>query len=169
MVWDRNDYILEAEKQLSDANVYKDVFFNEKNLQELVGTSNQLFQNLKSKGKISDKQLKYFTYEYKKVSNLGKLYLLPKIHKRLHNVPGRPVISNCGTPTEKASEFLDYYLKPIMQRGKSYIKNSGDFINKIKNLQNIPEGAKLVTADEVGLYPSIPREAGLKALREVKP
>ena len=73
VVWGRNYYILEAEKQLSDANVYKDVFFNEKNLQELVGTSNQLFQNLKSKGKISDKQLKYFTYEYKKVSNLGKL------------------------------------------------------------------------------------------------
>ena len=48
VVWDHNDYILEAEKQLSDANVYKDVFFNEKNLQELVGTSNQLFQKLKS-------------------------------------------------------------------------------------------------------------------------
>ena len=66
VVWDRNDYILKAEKQLSDANVYKDVSFNEKYLQELVGTSNQLFQNLKSKGKISDKQLKYITYEYKK-------------------------------------------------------------------------------------------------------
>ena len=133
VVLDCNDYILEAEKLLSDANVYKDAFFNEKNLHELVGTSNQLFQNLKSKGKISDKQLKYFTYEYKKVSNLGKLYILAKIHKRLHNVPGRPVISNCGTPTEKASEFLDYHLKPIMQRGKSYIKDSGDFINKIKS------------------------------------
>ena len=35
---------------------------------------------------------------------------------RLLNVPGRPMISNCGTPTEKASEFLDYRLKPIMQR-----------------------------------------------------
>ena len=66
VVRDYNDYILEAEKHFSDANVYKDVFFNEKNLQELVGTSNQLFQNLKSKGKISDKQLKYFTHEYKK-------------------------------------------------------------------------------------------------------
>ena len=54
MVWDYNDYILEAEKQLSDASVYKDVFFNEKNLQEFVGTSSELFQNLKSKGKISD-------------------------------------------------------------------------------------------------------------------
>ena len=28
VVWERNDYILEAEKQLSDANVYKDVSFN---------------------------------------------------------------------------------------------------------------------------------------------
>ena len=83
-----------------------------------MGTNNQLFQNLKSKGKISDKQLKYFTHEYKNVSNLGKLYRLPKIHKRLHNVPGRPVILNRGTPTEKASEFLDYHLKPITQRAK---------------------------------------------------
>ena len=66
--------------------------------------------------------------------NLGKLYLLPKINKRLHNVPGRPVISNCGTPTKKASAFLDYHLKPIVQKGTSYIKDSGDFINKIKRL-----------------------------------
>ena len=63
MVWDRNDYILDPEKQLRDANVYKDVFFNEKILQDLVGTSNPLFQNLKSKRKISDKLLKYFTHE----------------------------------------------------------------------------------------------------------
>ena len=36
-----------------------------------------------------------------KKHNLGKLYLLPKIHNRLFNMPGRPVISNCGMPTEK--------------------------------------------------------------------
>ena len=71
-----------------------------------MGIGNQFFQNLRSKGKMSDTRLKYFTYEDKKVSNLGKFYVLPKIHKRLHNVPGRPVILNCGTPTEKASEFL---------------------------------------------------------------
>ena len=86
---------------------------------------------------------------------------------RLHNVSERPVISNCGTRTESASEVLDYHFKPIMQRGKSHIKDSGDFLNKIKNLQNIPEGAILVTADVVGLYPSILHEAGLSALREV--
>ena len=129
VVWDRNDYIKEAEKQLNDTNVYTDVCFNEKLLQELVGTSNKLFQNLKAKGKIGDKELKYFTYQYKKVTNLGKLYLLPKIHKRLANVPGRLVISNCGTPTVKASEFVDHHLKSVMQKDKSYIKDSGDFIN----------------------------------------
>ena len=84
------------------------------------------------------------------------MYLLPKIHKRLSNVPGRAVISNCGAPTERVSKFLDSQLKPVMQAGKSYIRDSLDFINKTKSLDPIPENAILVTADVVGLYPSIP-------------
>ena len=40
------------------------------------------------------------------------------------------------------------------------------FINKIKNLQNIPEGAIYVTADAVGFCPSTPHEAFLNTLRE---
>ena len=38
--------------------------------------------------------MNYFIYERKKAFNLGKLYRLPKIHKRLFNMPGRPGISN---------------------------------------------------------------------------
>ena len=105
VVWDRNDYVKEAEKQLKDTKVYKQVDFKEKLLCELVDKSNSFFKELKRKGCISEKTLKYFTYEFKNSANLGKLYLLPKIHKRLENVPGRPVISNCGTPTEKVPEF----------------------------------------------------------------
>ena len=85
---------------------------------------------------------------------------------RLFNVPGRPVISNCGSPPEKVSELLDSHLKGIMQESWSYIKDSNDFIKKVKNLKDIPQDALLVTADVVGLYPSIPHEAGLKALKE---
>ena len=85
-----------AEEQLSDecANVHKDTLFNEKILQALGGTSNQFIQNLNCKGKISDKQLNNCTYEYKEVSKLGKLYVLLKIRKKLHNILERPVISN---------------------------------------------------------------------------
>ena len=39
---------------------------------------------------------------------------------------------------------------------------------KTKNLKDIPQDALLVTADVAGLYPSIPHEAGLKALKEAR-
>ena len=166
VIWDRNDYVKETEIQLSNQNVYKSVEFKDKILSELVEKSNHFFKSLKARGIISEKELQHFTYKYKKTTSLGKMYLLPKIHKRLYDVPGRPVISNCGTPTEKVSEFLDHHLKPVMQEGDSYIKDTGDFLNKIKNINAIPENAILVTADVVGLYPSIPHQAGLEALRE---
>ena len=76
------------------------------------------------------------------------------------------MISNCGSPTEKVSEFLDSELKSVMQEGWSYIKDSGDFIKKLKNIDHIPQDAIMVTADVVGLYPSIPHDAGLEALRK---
>ena len=76
VVLDRYDYIAEAEKQLKDQNVYKDVDFTEKILQDLAETSKKMFQSLKTKGKIDEKQLKYFTSDYKKTCNFGKLYLL---------------------------------------------------------------------------------------------
>ena len=60
------------------------------------------------------------------------MYLLPKIHKRLYDVPGRSVISNYGTPTEKASDFLDNQLKEVMQNGWSYIKDSNNFYKENK-------------------------------------
>ena len=52
-----------------------------------------------------------------------------------------------------------------MQNGASYNKDSNDFEYKIRNI-DIPNDALLVTADIVGLYPSIPHEAGLSTLRE---
>ena len=133
----------------------------------LTEKSDKIFENLKRRGFISEKQLKYFRFDFKNSCNLGKLYFLPKIHKRLSNVPGRPVVSNCGTPTEKVSEFLDNHLQPIMRKGLSYIKDSGDFINKIRRMGSIPDNAILVTADVTALYRSIPHDVGLKALREL--
>ena len=119
LLWDWNDDVAEAEKQLSDENIYKDINFKDKKLQELVDNGNKLFKSLKMKGSITEKELKYLKIEFKKATNLGKLYLLPKILKRLENVSGRPVISNCSIPTEKVSEFLDSQLKPVMQSSRS--------------------------------------------------
>ena len=86
VVWDRLDYLMEAEKQLKDRKVYQEVRFSENILNELVEKSNTMFKNLGRKDVILEKELKYFFFEYKKATNLGKLYLLPKIHKCLKNV-----------------------------------------------------------------------------------
>ena len=88
VVWDQNHYLMEAEKQLSDKNVYKDVKFNEKLTQDLTETSNKIFRNLRNRVFITDKERKYFSFDHKRAYNLRKLCFLPKIHKRLFNVPG---------------------------------------------------------------------------------
>ena len=55
VVWDRNDYIAESEKQLSDETIYKDINFKDKILQELADNSNKLFKSLKTKGSINER------------------------------------------------------------------------------------------------------------------
>ena len=83
---------------------------------------------------ISDETLDYFLVNNPK---LGRFYLLPKIHKSLHNVPCRPVISNSGYYTENMSAFLEYYLKPIAQEIKSYIRDTNDFLRKLDALPSL--------------------------------
>ena len=128
VIWDRRDYLKEAEKQLSDRSTYLETKVNEKGLVNLVEQSNKMFENLQRKSVIQEREKNYFKFNFKKGTKLGKLYLLPKIHKGLSNVPGRPVTSNFGTLIEKVSEFLDHQLQPTMKQGNSYIKDTGDIV-----------------------------------------
>ena len=115
------------------------------------------------KGEIDKKMQEYLLVTKPR---LGRFYLLPKVHKRLFNVPGRPVISNCGYVTENISSFLDFHIKPLAQKVKSYIKDTNDFLCKLRDLPTLPENALLCSIDVVSLYPSIPNTEGLTALRE---
>ena len=53
-----------------------------------------------------------------------------------------------------------------MKQGESYIKDTGDFLEKLKTVGEIPKETFLVTADVVGLYPSIPHDGGLEVLQK---
>ena len=153
VVWDRDDYITKADRQLKHNAIYESSSFKDTNLVKLVGKSNSIFQSFRKRKLITKEKLKYFTYKYKKATNSGKMYLLSKIHQRLVNVPGRPVISNCGTPTEKASEFLDHHLQRIMSPGLPYFKDTNGFFSRLKNLKKVPDNAILAATDVVELCP----------------
>ena len=122
-----------------------------------------MIRKLRNRGDISHETLDYFSVNNPK---LGRFYLLPKIHKRLHDVPGRPVISNSGFYTENISSFIEYHLKPLAQNVKSYIRDTNDFLSKLASLPPLPDDVILCTVDVVGLYPNIPHDEGLIAMRK---
>ena len=122
-----------------------------------------MLSSLKRRVFLTEKQMRYFTYEFKKATNFGKLYLPPKIHKRVRNVSGRLVIFNWGSSTEKEVFWVSWpSFETYHSKKASHILKT----NKTKNLSTIPGNAILVKVDVVGLYPSIPHEAGLRALGE---
>ena len=121
------------------------------------------WEKIRKRGDVCTDTLNYFLI---KDAKFARFYLLPKIHKRLHNVPGRPVISNCRYYIENISLFLDFHLQPIAIKVKLYIKDTNDFLKKLRSLTNLPGNSLLCTMDVVGLYPNIPHDEGLSALRK---
>ena len=156
LVWERGDYIKEANSD-RDSDVY------EKDPEPLISTIHRTIEKIRKRGDLKKETIKYFEVKDPK---FARFYLLPKIHKRLNNVPGRPVISNCGYYTENISAFLDFHLQPLAQAVKSYIKDTNDFLNKLRSLPKLPDNIILCTVDVAGLYPNIPHEVGLSALRK---
>ena len=98
VIWDKEDYLRECLNHLDNKIVY------EKLEKDPLKTTNKKIHSTLSnmlRKKEIDKRL--FEYLYIKRPQLVRFYLLPKIHKRTKNVPGRPIISNKGTATENIS------------------------------------------------------------------
>ena len=145
---------------MSDKEVYEEVTNDPSTLESTIFTA---LNKIRARGDLSADNLEYF---FNKDPKFARFYLLPKIHKRLHNVHGRPVISNCGYYTENISSFLDYYLKPLAKKVESYIKDTNHFLKKLKESGSLPKNAILCTIDVVGLYPNIPHKEGLVSIRK---
>ena len=86
VVWEKTDYLTEAERQLSDEKTYEEIEITEKDQVESVEKGNNLFSNLTRKNVITDNVNNYFRFNFEKAINLGKLYLLPTIRKGLCKV-----------------------------------------------------------------------------------
>ena len=96
----------------------------------------------------------------------ARFYLLSKINKRLDNVLGRPVITNSGHYAENISSFLDHDLQALAQAIKSYIKDTSEFLKRLRSLPKFPDHINLCSMDVVGLYANILHEEGLSALKK---
>ena len=74
----------------------------------------------------------------------------------------RPIISSCDSTTENISQFIDYWLQPIMKSLPSYLKDTLQLINELKEISVQSN----TTADVKSLYTSIPHDEGIAACKE---
>ena len=158
LLFGREEYLKDSYRQL-DKEVYEQV---PDDPSALANTLMKPLEKIRLRGDLSKDTLDCFLIKDPK---FARFYLLPNIHKRLHDVPERPVISNCGYYTENISSFLDYHLQALARKVKSYIKNFNHFLSKLKSLGKLPQGAILCTIDVVGIYPNIAHSESLNSLR----
>ena len=92
-----------------------------------------------------------------------RFYLLPKIHKGKFPPPGRPIISGNGCPTERISQFVDFFMKELSPKGPSFLKDTTDFLHSLHAIGKTPPGTLLATLDVTSLYTNIPNDEGIRA------
>ena len=134
VAWDRCDYILEASRQLSDSQVYEEV--DKDSVVDACSSIERRLQELRVDDTSLEGVVQYLSGGGSKV---GRFYLLPKIHKGLNGVKGRPVISNCATLIAQFLECLDHHFTPQVGYGKSCVKYTNHFLLKLEEISGIPE------------------------------
>ena len=150
-----DSYLAEAHRQLSDTKYYRETSYD--HTAETASEIETFLTHL-----YNEKLITSDTFDFLEPSNEVRtpvFYTLPKLHKE--GIPGRPIISGCNSPTEKLSQYLDFYLKPIVRNIPSYIKDTTHFLQVVLNQKEIPNNAILVTLDVKSLYTNIPHNEGI--------
>ena len=94
-------------------------------------------------------------------------YILPKIHKGLPNPPGRPIVSGVDSVLEPLSKYADVFLRPILQKTNTYLRDTKDVLRLLEELSFDPEVDWLITLDVESLYTSLPHAETLEVIEEV--
>ena len=110
----------------------------------LISTIHKAIEKVRKRGDMNADAIKCLMV---KDPTFSRFYLLPKVYKRLHDVPGWCVISNWGYYNENISSFLEFHLQPFDRGVKSYIKDTIDFLKKLHFLRNLPDHTISCTVD----------------------
>lgn len=167
VILDRQQYLLEANRQLANTKYYKPI-------QQSIQPQAQLeirtiLQSLYHKKHITAKQRDFLFGPDK--PRPRQFYLLPKIHKDPHSwtvpfevPPGRPIVSDCNSASYNISQYIDHYLGPLSTKHPSYLKDTYHFLDTIGPMA-VPTQAHLFTIDIDSLYTNINTEQGLRVIQ----
>ncbi len=164
VLMDTENYIKEAERQLSDTDFYvrTESDLTEKHIKQIQEILREMLDKL---------EIEWETFIHLKLdiskNRTVNFYFFPKIHKK--EVKGRPTISGNGCPTEKISAFVDDHIKGFLKTLPSYIKDTTDFNRKLELFSNVRRTQAdneliLVIMDVTSLYTNIPNHEGIVSI-----
>ena len=114
VLMNRDDYIKEGHRQLSDTQFYRKM--NRNMTHEHNEQIKAFVDVMADRGELHPQTTNYLKNDSPRTAIL---YLLPKIHKNKNPPPGRPIISANECPTERISQFVDFFLQPHLSKIKS--------------------------------------------------
>ena len=160
VVWDRDLYIQEAERQLSDTNYYQrvDHDLTMEHQAEVISVVEDAITNCELPASASNVIVDH--------PRTSRFYLHPKIHKPGN--PGTPIVSACNFPTELLATYLDQITSPLVRSLPSYVKDTNHMLDIAQCFRYPTTGPDrfVFTMDIKSLYNTvIPNNDGLLALR----
>lgn len=169
VILDREQYLEEGYRQLNDKTYYKKL--KKPIYLETMPIVEKIINNLHQKKFINIKQRNYLLGSSEPRGRL--FYMLPKIHKEptkwsipFQVPPGRPIVSDCDSETYYTAEYLDHFLNPLSIRHASYIKDTYDFVEKVKQIE-VPVDSFLFSMDIDSLYTNIDIGEGINSIRRI--
>ena len=168
VILSREQYIFEGQRQLNDAVYYRKLV-NPIYL-DTVKTVIQIVDSLLRGKYINEKQRIYLIGEDE--PRARRFDMLPKIQKDpatwtvpFQIPPGRPIVSDCGSETYHAAEYLHHFLNPLSIRPPSYIKDTYHFVEMAKALR-VPSESFFFSMDVKSLCTNIPIIAGIQCVKK---
>ena len=155
-----------SSKQLQSEGNYKP-YYSAATEEDVTAAKKEIFTTLEKAFKdklISEEEFKAMNPMHMPPS---KFYQIYKVHKNSNSKipPERPIVSTCGSFTERIGQYVQHHLKSLSNIHPSYLQDSPDFLRAIEeeiNANNlIEDGDILVTVDVSALYTNIPQDAGI--------
>ncbi|KAJ1192175.1 hypothetical protein NDU88_001487 [Pleurodeles waltl] len=91
-------------------------------------------------------------------------YILPKVHKGKIPPPGRAIVSGIGSVLEPLSQFVDFFLQPLVKKIPTYLKDTTDVLVLLDSVSFDKTKELLITLDVESLYTNIPQEVTLEVI-----
>ncbi|XP_073502039.1 uncharacterized protein [Phyllobates terribilis] len=148
---DHSKYLSLCQRILNDKDTYEVLLKN-----PTIAYTSKLI-NILEEGKAK------FLYLKPEVPTIPTFYALPKVHKGLNPLKGRPTVAGIDSLSQNIVIYIDKVLRPFVIPLPSYVRDTLHLLTQLEGVA-VEETTYLASIDVEALNSSIPHEAGIQVV-----